>query len=129
MAAAVAITRDLIFSTKIVSTGKALGIDVRPAALPNAAHAAIGKLHPKLVFVDMSLPDNEAIDAISLAAGLESRPTIIAYYSHVDAQLAQSATAAGANVTLPRSRFSEELPSLLQKYCGSATNEQPLLGN
>ena len=117
MAAAVAITHDLIFSTKIVSTGKALGIDVRSAALANAAQNAIKHSNPKVVFVDMGLPEEEAVAAISQAASLETRPAIIAYYSHVDQRLADLARENGADVTLPRSRFTEQLPTLLQAYC------------
>jgi len=122
MAIAVAITRDLIFSTKITGTGKALGLDARAASLPSAARAALSGGDTRLVFVDMALPDSEGVDAIAHAAGLDPRPTIVAFYSHVDAKLAQMATAAGADITMPRSRFSEELPAIFQKYCGPAAS-------
>lgn len=117
MAAAVAITHDLIFSTKIVSTGKALGIEVRSAALATAAQNAIKTSNPKVVFIDMSLPEEEAVAAITQAAALETRPAIVAYYSHVDQRLADLAREIGADLTLPRSQFTERLPALLQEYC------------
>ena len=113
MAIAVAITRDLIFSTKITGTGKALGLDAR---------AALSGGDTRLVLVDMALPENEGVDAIAHAAGLDPRPTIVAFYSHVDAKLAQMATEAGADITMPRSRFSEELPAIFQKYCAAAAS-------
>ncbi|OQZ00544.1 MAG: hypothetical protein B6D36_15020, partial [Planctomycetes bacterium UTPLA1] len=76
MAIAVAITRDLIFSTKITGTGKSLGLDARAASLPSAARAALSGGDTRLVFVDMALPESEGVDAIAHAAGLDPRPTL-----------------------------------------------------
>jgi len=117
MAVTVAVLNDLIFSTKIVSTGQSLGVDVRAVTSAEALEAALGEGGVKLVIVDMDAPVDVAVEALRRAAGHASKPTTIAFYSHVRTDHAAAASDAGAALIMPRSKFSAELPQLLSQYC------------
>ena len=117
MADAVAIVTDLIFSTKIVSTARELGIEVQTAVTPEALMEALADGGVQLVMVDMSLPRNIAVPSLQQAAAHGTAPATLAFYSHMQAELIESAKAAGATVTMPRSKFSAELPEILKRFC------------
>lgn len=117
MADAVAVVSDLIFSTKIVGTGRALGIDVQSVTTPEALGDVLAGGGVRLVMVDMSLAGDAAVLSLQRAAGHRTAPATLAFYSHVQAELAESAKVAGAALTMPRSKFSAELPGILKSYC------------
>ena len=120
MADAVAVLNDLIFSTKIVSTARALGVDVLSVTSADALAAALADGDVRLVIVDMDAHGDTAVASLRRAAGHESKPTTLAFYSHVRTDHAAAASEAGATLTLPRSRFSAELPQILSRYCWPA---------
>jgi hypothetical protein len=102
----VAIVRDLIFSSKITGTAKALGTSVR--VIRDAGQLGDGPF--KLVLVDLSLPG--VIDAVSQWRQSHPTPTV-GFLSHVDTATITAAREAGLTV-LARSGFVEALPQLLQ---------------
>ncbi len=104
---------DLIFSTKITSTAKSLGI-------PFTAVRSIEKLGEALalspggtLIVDLNITAVDPVAAIQAAKSRPEPPRIIAFLSHVQVELAEAARAAGADQVLPRSAFSARLPELL----------------
>ncbi len=115
MADAVAVVSDLIFSTKIVGTGRALGIDVQSVTTPEALGQVLAGGKIRLVIVDMSLPGDTAVLSLQRAAAHRTAPETLAFYSHVQTDLVESAKAAGATMTMPRSKFSAELPKILKR--------------
>lgn len=117
MTDAVAVVTDLIFSTKIVGTARALGIEAQAVATVEALDKVLVGGGVRLVMVDMSLPGETAEASIRRAAAYHPLPTVLAYYSHVQAELVKSAEAAGASLTMPRSKFSGELPEILKRFC------------
>ncbi len=127
---AVALVTDLMFATKIKGTADAVGVPlslVRSVqALDDAAAAGLS-----FAIVDLHADGVDVLDAIRRAksprmdgreqtaaapTGSTPAPVVIAFASHVQADLMQSAREAGADVVLPRSRFSHDLPDLLTKY-------------
>lgn len=108
----IAFTTDMIFSTKITSTARELDV-------PSRSLTRLGRLttinadDAKLVLIDMDAA--EAVDAIKFAAGLASKPKVIAFYSHVKDELREAAKEAGATDVMTRSRFTECLPELLKE--------------
>jgi hypothetical protein len=101
-----AIVRDLIFSSKITGTAKALGMSVRVIRDP----AQLGDDAVKLLLIDLSLPG--VIDAV--AAWRQTHPTaVVGFVSHVDTATIAADREAGITV-LARSGFVEALPQLLQ---------------
>jgi len=120
--------RDLIFETKITSTAGLLGV---PAKIIRSADELAGLLDQGvagLVIVDLNTAGLAAVDAIRMAK-THSGVRVLAFVSHVDADLAAQATAAGADEVLPRSRFSTQLPALLSAMASqkdSGSDHKPL---
>lgn len=127
---AIALVTDLIFATKIKSTADELGVPlslVRTAqALEDAAGSGLN-----VAIIDLNAEGLDPVDAIrrckaksqtlagQTAAGPDDVPhvpVIIAFASHVQRELIHEAENAGADLVLPRSRFSAELASLLERY-------------
>lgn len=111
-----ALVDDLIFLSRIVFTARMLGLQletVEPAntidrllALPNAA-----------VLIDLNHRSGAALETIQ---AIKSYPQtaatrVIGYLSHVQGDLAAAARAAGCDVVMTRSAFSQQLPKLLRK--------------
>lgn len=103
---------DLIFQTKIVSTGQSLGAEVLVAGSPEALHKLVTEKCPGLVLLDLNARD--ALAALAEVAVNPRTHRVIAYVSHVDRELADAARCAGVDDVLPRSRFVVELPGLIR---------------
>jgi len=108
---------DLLFSTKITSTGQALGVPVAVArgldSVVEKVGAASGEETSALVIVDLNA-SGDPVEAIRRLKALPSPPRVIAFLSHVQVELATAARNAGADEVMPRSAFSMNLPAILQ---------------
>jgi len=114
---ALLVTGDLIFSTKVTGTGRALGIDVEVTANPADAVRRIGQGDYGCVILDLSMPQLIPAEVIAaIREGDGQRPKVIAFGSHVDTALLEAARAAGCDDIMPRSRFAAELPQLLERF-------------
>ncbi|MCA9284232.1 MAG: hypothetical protein KDA22_03390 [Phycisphaerales bacterium] len=102
---------DLIFQTKIASTAGALGGAVRVVRSVDRLREALTSAGAAMVIVDLDAED--AVEAVEAAASASPQPRVVAFVSHVHAELAQAARAAGANEVLARSAFVARLPSLV----------------
>ena len=90
-----------------------------PARILRATARALSSLAdqtPALVVVDMEWADGSPSEAIRTARSQEPSPVVLAYLPHVRTDLAEAAKHAGADLTLPRSKFSATLPELLERY-------------
>ena len=107
----IALTSDLIFSSKISAAGTAAGVMLTIVrSLPTLqAHLSDS---PRLLLVDLDIADVDPIAAITLARGRPQPPKIIAFGSHVEAEKLTLARAVGAEV-IPRSVFAKNLDELL----------------
>jgi DNA-binding NarL/FixJ family response regulator len=114
MASVVIVGTDLMFTSKVTGTARALGIEAVAAATAEALTVQLDEGAVRLVTVDMALP--QAVAALQAAAAHPTWPTTIAFYSHVQTALAEAAKAAGAGMVMPRSKFSAELPEILRQY-------------
>ena len=104
----VALVRDLIFSTKISSTAKSLGVTVSvvrdPAKLADAPPAS-------RLIVDLNL---EGALPAAVAWKTKTSGRVIGFASHVDTEVIRAARAAGFDDVVPRSEFTRLLPELLR---------------
>lgn len=113
MAKIVAVVTDLIFATKISSTGKALQANMQMVrSLPALASAIAGGDVSRLI-VDLEASGIDPIEAIRSARANAPTLDIVAYVSHVQVDLAAAAKQAGATQVMPRSAFVGRLPQLL----------------
>lgn len=116
MASVIAVIRDLLFSTKVVVTGQALGAAVRMVTSAEALRIALAEGNTRLVIVDMGLPEPLPADAIRAAVACPNRVRVVAYYSHVEVALREAALAAGATDVMPRSQFVNALPDMIREF-------------
>ncbi len=125
----IAVVTDLIFSTKITGTAKALGGQVQVARsldalrqkLDAACEAAATGTPPTeaasgvpLVIVDLNSTGVDTVEAVRVAKAHRAAPRVVAFLSHVQAELAVAAREAGADQVLARSAFVDRLPELVR---------------
>lgn len=122
----VLLSRDLIFTSKITGTARALGARVLVAGDPALAQAMIAQWRPAVVFADLAAGDLVAPTVLTaLRRQAEPDTAFVAFGSHVDTQALAAARAAGCDEVMPRSRFSAELPALIRRYLGDAPEAPP----
>jgi CheY-like chemotaxis protein len=111
---------DLIFTSKVTGTARALGLEVKAARDAPALLALARQTSPSCVLIDLH---NAGLDLPVLLAELKaicpSPPRVVAYGSHVEAATLHAARLAGCDPVLPRSRFVEELPEALPAWLGA----------
>ena len=78
----------------------------------------IAQQPPACLLLDLHNP-GLALEEL-LASLPRPRPLVVAYGSHVDAARLKAARDAGCDLVLPRSKFVEELPAALPRWCGGA---------
>lgn len=116
----VAVVSDLIFDAKVSGTARAAGIDVQ--VVRTAASALERLAQATALIVDLHL-EPQAGDALELLRTAKTRRPelpIVAFLSHVQFELAESARQAGAGEVLPRSKFSRQLAEILARLAGHA---------
>jgi len=109
------ITGDLIFSTKIAGTARAMGMEMAVVASAVAAVDRLVNSPARCVIVDLSTPGLTP-DAIHGVVGAAAGRPVVAFGSHVDAERLAAASAAGCTEVMPRSRLAASLPQLLTAY-------------
>lgn len=112
MATIVALVRDLMFSSRILATARAMGVEARVLRDP----AQLQSEEAVRLLLDLHQPG--AIEAASAWRAAAPGRLAIGFFSHVDADTAARARAAGIDVALPRSAFVQRLESLLADDLG-----------
>jgi CheY-like chemotaxis protein len=111
------LSRDLIFTSKVTGTARALGHRVLVAGAVPLAASMIEQWKPRVVFVDLAAGDLVEPAALLAFQKLAGPATpFVAFGSHVDTDALAAARAAGCDPVLPRSRFTAELPALIRHY-------------
>jgi CheY-like chemotaxis protein len=111
---------DMIFTSRITGTARALGLTMKVASSVDKLQALASAEPPGGVIVDLSNP-GLAIDELIgwLRDNVKPMPRVVAYGSHVDTATLRQAREAGCDLVLPRSKFVEELPVKLPEWIGS----------
>ncbi len=107
---------DLMFSTKISTTAKAVQAELAFERTPDKVLSRIRQDRPSLVIFDLN---SARLRPIELIAAIKADPAVadvrtLGYVSHVQADLIAQARAAGIGEVLARSAFSEGLPDILK---------------
>ena len=102
---------DLMFSVRIGDLAKKAGKRAIFAGTYERMMAQ-AQNHPVLVIVDLACVGAEPVRLIQDLKGMGL--TVIAFGAHVDAESLRGAKEAGADLVLPRSRFVERLPELIE---------------
>lgn len=108
---------DLLFSVKISTAAKALGVEVSFERNADNVVSRVLEKAPTLVIFDLNstkLRPMDAIAAMKADAGLRAIPTL-GYVSHVQTETINLARQAGVDQVLARSAFVEQLGGILTR--------------
>ena len=109
---ALLLCRDLIFTSKITGTGRALGWTVKVAPSGRQALSAVDA-ETALALVDLSAPADPSNEELrALKEKLPANAKLVAFGSHVDVERLRGAREAGCDSVLPRSAFVEQLAGM-----------------
>jgi CheY-like chemotaxis protein len=117
MAGVIALVSDLMFASRIREAALARGTALRSARSPEALLSACREERPSLVLADL---DDSRVRALEAVQALRQDPAfsdlaVIGFVSHVDAERARAAQAAGCSRVLARGAFVQLLPQLLEQ--------------
>ena len=124
MADAIVLIDDLFFQAKLLETAKLTGISLQTVATGEQLLKAAAANPAALVIVDLNARQG-SLDAVeqlckeNLEPGVRSNGPgnprrVIAFLSHVQADLAERARAAGCLDVMPRSKFMQNLAEILR---------------
>lgn len=116
MADVVALVDDLFFVAKLKETARQIGVSLETATTGAQLVAAAANSPGALVIVDLNARQG-ALDAVAQLAnsGPGGNPRrVVAFLSHVQAELAERARAAGCAEVMPRSQLAKNLAAILQ---------------
>ena len=111
----VCVIDDLIFSVKISTAAKGLGVDVYFERSADRVVQTVRDMQPSLVIFDLNSSRLKPMDAIAEMKGdaeLRSLRTL-GFVSHVDSSTIDAARRAGIDHVLARSAFSDRLREIL----------------
>jgi DNA-binding NarL/FixJ family response regulator len=116
---------DLLFSVKISTAAKSLGVDIYFERAADRVLSRIRETHPHLVIFDLNSAKLRPMDAI---AEMKADPALsdirtLGYASHVQADTIAAARKAGVDQVLARSAFSERLGEILRS--GGSERSRP----
>lgn len=114
MSQVVALIDDIFFQAKMLETAKQVGVEIRTCATPVALDAEIAKGAPQLVVIDLNAQANP-LDAVARVRAKGAEIPLIGFLSHVQVDLAERARAAGCGEVMPRSKFTQNLATILSR--------------
>ena len=107
---------DLIFSIKISTAAKQLGVNVYFERMRDRLLPTIREKQPSLVIFDLN---SARLDPMTVIAAIKTDPQLrnvktLGYVSHVDSDAIAAARQAGIDQVLARSAFTAQLGTILQ---------------
>ncbi len=109
---------DLIFATRIRSTGEAIGVATRPVRSVDRLHALLAEQAAGALIVDLEVGE-VALELIAAAARRDPPLHTLAFGPHVNLAAFEAARAAGVSEAMPRGQFADRLPDLLASLDGA----------
>ena len=108
---------DLIFFSRLAGTARAAGLVVKQVRTASELLETAKLNPPSGVILDLQ---HEGLDLPALLAGLceacPAMPRVVAFGSHVEAEVLRAARNAGCDLVLPRSRFVGMLEGSLKEW-------------
>jgi CheY-like chemotaxis protein len=117
MAAALFLSSDLMFTSRLLGAAGTLGIALQTAASP--AQLA-GKLADdcRLVMIDLALDGLDLAAAVAAIRTAAPQAQIVAFGAHVNEAALAAAEKAGCDTVLPRGQFNKQYAELLRAAGG-----------
>lgn len=110
---------DLFFLAKIQEVSRKLNVKVEFVKSDKeiSEKTREGEEHPSLIIVDLNSNSIKPLSMISkLRSKFKKSTSIVGFVSHVQGDLKVKAQEAGCDVVMPRSAFSQNLPSILRRH-------------
>src|SRR3984957_16980436 len=111
MGTVLALVDDIFFQARISATAKKVGVELKMFGVADALVAA-ASAGGELIAIDL----NGRADAFGRPTQLReagNQRAVFAVLSHVQAELAERARAAGCTEVMPRSKFTQDLAAIL----------------
>ena len=102
---------DLMFSSRIESAARKLGLEVKVASNIAELNLVVKESVPKVMLVNLDAVKERGESCAELVRVAKSK--IIGYYSHLDSKFAEEALAAGFEFVIPRRAFAVEVHDIL----------------
>jgi len=119
---------DLFFLAKIQEVGRKLNVKVefvKSEKEIDEKSSATPDEKPSLVIVDLNSNSIKPITVVSkLKSKFKKATSIVGFLSHVQGDLKVKALEAGCDVVMPRSAFSQTLPSMLRRHGAQEESEE-----
>ena len=112
MAEVVALVDDVFFQAKLLETARQSGVQLTTAATAEAFLSEAARPEAALLIVDLNARGG-AIEALERLRASGNQCPVIAFFSHVQTELADRARAAGCRQVMPRSKFTQNLAAIL----------------
>lgn len=116
MARVVAVVPDLLFGSKVLESIRAAGHE--PVAAGDADTLAAALPGAGAVIVDLTVDAAQRTELVRDACPSET--PVLAFYSHVEADVRERARQAGFALVVPRSRMAREGPELVARLLEGA---------
>ncbi len=116
------VSSDLFFISKVTGTGSALDYPIR--LVPKGSMLAELIANPEInsIFVDLEQKMLRLEQIVEAIANREA-VSLIAFGAHVQTDVLKAARALGFDAVMPRSQFTNELPSLIAHLKGESSQE------
>ena len=109
-----ALVDDIFFQAKMLETAKHSGVEMKSFSSGEALVAEVTQTVPKLIVVDLNARQ-APVETIASLCSRDSQVPIVAFFSHVQTDLAQRARQAGCTEVMPRSKFTKDLAAIFSR--------------
>jgi DNA-binding NarL/FixJ family response regulator len=110
---ALSLIADLIFSVQVEDAAKRLGFRVATVSTPDKAIVALKQGRASFFVLDLTAAGDQVAEVVKAAKAAPYPVAVLAFGPHEDCEAQQVAQAAGADLVVPRSRFSREMAKLM----------------
>jgi CheY-like chemotaxis protein len=121
---------DLFFAAKIQETARKLNVKVDFVKTDKELYDKLsenGNGNPSLIIFDLNNANAKPLSLIpKLKAKLKKETAIVGFVSHLQGDLKMKAIDAGADMVVPRSAFSQNLPQLLRRHAAEEELDLPI---
>lgn len=121
----VALVTDLICSTRIASTARALRTPLKVVTSLDPLRSELTSGTVSCVLLDLSADGVDPYEVVPAAKDATVPARVVAYLPHARNKLAEAARRAGADEVLARSAFSTQLPALLGTMASGGPETEP----
>jgi DNA-binding NarL/FixJ family response regulator len=109
-----ALVDDIFFQAKMLETAKHTGVEMRSFTSGEALLDELNHAAPKLIVIDLNARQ-APVETIAALRSRAAQTPLIAFFSHVQTDLAQSARDAGCAEVMPRSKFTKDLAAIFSR--------------